>query len=117
MKPERSKSSEWWKDTANHMWRTYFALLRDGCTQDEMSETNKRIYVVCDHIFHTAFVPSDQDILRAYFTCRWGDDIYMVEDYSAKHNIPVKIIWMVIRRANRTAMEETGLLEKRDPDT
>ena len=45
-----------------------------------------------------------------------GDDIYAVEDYSAKHNIPVKVIWMVIRRANRTIMEEVGFLEKKEDD-
>jgi hypothetical protein len=48
-----------------------------------------------------------------YFTSRWGDDLYTVEDYSIKHNIPTKVIWIVIRRANRAVMEATGLLEKK----
>lgn len=110
----RNNNVEWWRNTATHMWRTYFALLRDECTMEEMSETNRKIFTVCDRIYRDRFIKSDQDILQAYFTCRWGDDIYAVEDYSAKHDIPVKVIWMVIRRANRTAMEETGLLERRD---
>ena len=107
---------EWWRSTATHMWRTYFALIRDGCELSTMSETNRKIYDVCDRIFHSKFITTDQDILRAYFTSRWGDDIYAVEDYSLRHDVPVKVIWMVIRRANRTAMEETGLLERRETD-
>ena len=49
-----------------------------------------------------------------YYTTRWGDDQYAVEDYALKNKIPVKVIWMVIRRANRTVMEECGFLEKKE---
>lgn len=99
------------------MWRTYFALERDGFEWEKLSLPNQRVYAVCHHIFLTNFVKSDQDILKMYFTSRWGDDLYAVEDYSLKHNIPVKVIWIVIRRANRAVMEETGFLErKEEPD-
>ena len=113
------KNIEWWRSTAQHMWRTYFALRRQ---QEEaypelpppMSDADAKIYSICDQIFINSFVKADQDILRMYFTSRWGDDLYAVEDYSLKHNIPVKVIWIVIRRANREAMEAVGLLERRE---
>lgn len=111
------KNIEWWRSTATHMWRTYFAMERDGFVWDKLSLPNQRIYAVCHHVFLSRFVKTDQDILKYYFTSKWGDDLYAVEDYSAKHNIPVKVIWMVIRRANRTIIEEVGLIERRDdPD-
>ena len=108
------KNIEWWRGTAQHMWRTFFALERDGFKWEELSDCNKKTYAICQHIFLSNFVKSDQDILRMYFTSRWGDDLYAVEDYSLKHNIPTKVIWIVIRRANRTVMEEIGLLERKD---
>ena len=108
------KNVEWWRGTANHMWRTYFALERDGFTWEDLSRPDQRIYAVCHHIYLKRFVKSDQDILRSYFTSRWGDDLYAVEDYSLKNNIPTKVIWMVIRRANRAVMEEAGFLERRE---
>ena len=110
------KSVEWWRSTATHMWRTYFAMERDGFDWNKLSLPNQRIYAVCHHVYLSKFVKTDQDILRYYFTSKWGDDIYAVEDYSAKNNIPVKVIWMVIRRANRTVMEEVGFLEKKEDE-
>ena len=62
------------------------------------------------------FVATDQGILRMYFTSRWGDDRYAVEDYSSRTGIPTSVIWMVVKRANRIVMEETGFLEKRGDD-
>ena len=110
------KTVEWWRSTATHMWRTYFAMERDGFVWDKLSLPNQRIYAVCHHVYLSKFVKTDQDILRYYFTSKWGDDIYAVEDYSAKNNIPVKVIWMVIRRANRTVMEEVGFLERKEDE-
>lgn len=111
------KSIEWWRGTATHMWRTYFALQRDGFDWSKLSLSDQKTYAVCHHIFLSKFVKTDQDILQYYFTSRWGDDIYAVEDYSQKNRIPVKVIWMVIRRANRTVMEEVGLLDRKDDNT
>ena len=110
------KSIEWWRTTAQHMWRTYFALKRQLETEDNppMSDPDRKIYDICNRIFTEQFVKSDQDILRMYFTSRWGDDLYAVEDYSLKQNIPTRVIWIVIRRANRKVMEETGLLERKE---
>ena len=106
------KSIEWWRGTAQHMWRTYFALrARDN---PQMSDADRKIYDICNRIYADFFVKSDQDILHMYFTSKWGDDLYAVEDYSLKHNVPTRVIWIVIRRANRKVMEETGLLERKE---
>ena len=114
MKPDRTKSSEWWRGTANHMWRVYFALERDGFQWEKLSEPNRKVYAVCNHLFLKKFPATDQDILRMYFTSRWGDDRYAVEDYSARTGIPTTVIWMVIRRANKIVMQEIGLLEVKE---
>ena len=119
------KNIEWWRATAQHMWRTYFALRRRFeeagsnvvptiFAMKDTSEADRKIYEICNRIFTDRFVKSDQDILRMYFTSKWGDDLYAVEDYSLRNNIPTRVIWIVIRRANRMVMEETGLLEKRE---
>ena len=112
MKNDRKKNSEWWRGTATHMWRVYFALQRDGFSWENLSEPNKKFYAVCHHVFTKYFVATDQDILRMYFTSNWGDDFYVVEDYSLRNKIPTTVIWMVIRRANKIVMEETGFLER-----
>lgn len=96
------------------MWRTFFAIERDGYEWDKLSDVSKKTYAICQHIYLSNFVKTDQEILKMYFTSRWGDDLYAVEDYSLKHNIPVKVIWIVIRRANRAVIEEIGLLEKKE---
>lgn len=115
------KNIEWWRSTAQHMWRTYFALRRrqEEAYQNQrvpppISDADVRIYETCDGIFQNKFVKADQDILKMYFTSRWGDDLYAVEDYSLKHDIPVNVIWIVIHKANRFAMEEIGLLDRKD---
>lgn len=104
---------EWWRMTAIHMWRTYFAMEQTGHTQPD-SPSDQLIYKICDKIFTENFVKTDQDIIRMYFTSRWGDDIYAVEDYHLKHGVPVKVIWIVIKRACRLAMEEIGLMDRRE---
>lgn len=116
MKPERPNSSGWWRGTATHMWRTYFSLKNNKFEWDNLSLPEKKIYAVCHHVYTKKFSVIDQEILQRYFTTRWGDDIYTVEDISAKSGQPVKLIWMVIRRANRYVIEEVGLLERKDPD-
>lgn len=107
-----TKNIEWWRGTATHMWRKYFALERDGFDWDSLSLPDQRIYAICHYIF-SGLVKTDQDILRYYFTSRWGDDLYAVEDYSLKNNVPVKVIWMIIKKANRSVIEEFGLIERK----
>lgn len=109
------KNVEWWRGTATHMWRVFFALKREKNFEwNNLTPTDQRIYAVCHHVYLSKFVKADQDILQNYFTSRWGDDIYVVEDYSLKNNIPVSVIWMVIHRANRAVIEEVGLLERKN---
>ena len=108
------KNIEWWRGTAQHMWRTFFALERDGFVWENLSFVEQKTYAICQHILHSKFVKADQDILKMYYSTRWGDDLYAVEDYSLKNNVPVKVIWIVIRKANRLIMEEMGLLERKE---
>ena len=113
------KSTEWWRQTAQHMWRSYFVLKKkqeDGSFGKDMTYAEQNTYEMCDKVFSEKFVRPDQEILTMYFTSRWGDDLYAVEDYSLKHNIPTKVIWIVIRRANRLVMEEAGLLDRKEED-
>ena len=114
------KSVEWWRSTATHMWRTYFSLEKEHFENDKtgerwknVSEPDKKFYAICQDVLHAKFGASDQAILRMYFTSRWGDDQYAVEDYSLKNDIPTTVIWIVIRRANRLVMESVGFLERK----
>lgn len=96
------------------MWRTFFAIEASSADWDSLPQSEKNIHAICNHIFRTRFVKTDQDILRTYFTSRWGDDLYTVEDYSIRKNIPTNVIWMVIKRANRNVIETLGILERKD---
>lgn len=99
------------------MWRKYFAIKRYrevGDVEPVPSEANNRIYDLCHRIFTDRFVAEDQEILKMYFTSRWGDDLYAVEDYSLKHGMTTRAIWMVIRRGNRLIWEELGLLDRKE---
>ena len=69
---------------------------------------------MCDGILQNQFTAKDKDILRMYFTSRWGDDIRTVEDYSLRHNVPVNVIWIVVKRACRSIMEELGLVDRKE---
>lgn len=106
--------SEWWSKASSHMWRKFFKLEQEGFVWDELSESTRNIYTSCQKIYATRFSPQDQEIIRHYYSARWGDDVYAVEEYSLKHNIPVNMIWMIIRRANRLIIEEFGLLDKKE---
>lgn len=108
------KTIEWWRGISTHMWRTYFALVRDGFVWENLSAPDQKFYAICNHILLKRFSPHDQDILRMYYTSRWGYDQHAVEDYSLRNDIPTRVIWMVIRRANREVMYECGFLERKD---
>lgn len=110
------KNIEWWRGTATHMWRTFFAIKAKDADKvwNTLELPDQKFYAICNHIYTNYFVSSDQAILQMYFTSRWGDDQYAVEDYSLKNNIPTKVIWMVVRRANKLAMIETGFIPKKE---
>ena len=111
-----AKNIEWWRGTANHMWRTYFALKSRDIDRiwNTLERPDKLFYAICHDLYLKQFVSSDQKILEMYYTTRWGDDQYAVEDYSLKHNVPTKVIWMVVRRANRLAMIKAGFLPPKE---
>lgn len=111
---DKQKQPDWWRGIATHMWRTYFTLLLDNADINNLSSPDRKFYTTCHNIFSSKFSPHDQDILRMYFTSPWGDDRTYVSNYAATHNINPKIIWMIIKRANRTAIEELGLLDRKE---
>lgn len=114
--PENSiKHVEWWRSAATHMWRTYFSMINTeqiDTPHPPVSDAQKRIFDTCDSIFRNRFTPADQNILKMYYTSPWGEDLNLVYDYSRKHNIPASVIWIVIKKAGRYAMQDIGLLEK-----
>lgn len=119
--PDTSKHVEWWRSAATHMWRTYFSMItaqQDAITNNlptpPVTDSQQRMFDTCDSIFRNRFTPADQNILKMYYTSPWGEDLNLVYDYSRKHNIPASVIWIVIKKAGRYAMQDIGLLEKQN---
>lgn len=108
---------EWWKTTANHIWRSYFSLIsRYGDNPDNLtglSNAERNIYNACSSVRSKLHVSSDIDILQMFYTTPKGQEIYNVEDYSIRHNVPTTTIWHAVRHANRAVMEEIGLLDRK----
>lgn len=101
-------SQQWWQILANHLWRTYFVLVDTGTQHD--TPVNERKYAVC----HNAYLnrsARDREIIRAYYTAKWGDSVYAVEDHSARTGIPTPVIYAVLASAKRAVVEELGLIE------
>ena len=107
---------EWWRTAAQHMWRTYFAVesRMDESGYPDKGGADISIYNMCAKVLHDKFSTADQDIIRMYFTSKWGQDIHDVEDYSLKHNLTVNYIWNTIRRANRAVFVELGLIDRKE---
>lgn len=112
-------NTEWWKQTANHIWRTYFTILRtQGSNPDSLlslSRAELTSYNVCNIVCRNLPVPSDIDILRMYYNTPKGQELHNVEQYALDHNIPVNTIWNAIRHANRAVVEEIGLIDRKRP--
>lgn len=111
------QENNWWKPTANHVWRTYFSIL---CAQDAnpdklipMSHADRTAYNICDTVCRNLPVPSDIHILRMYYTTPRGQELHNIEDFSLKNNVPIHIIWKAVRHANRAVMEELGLIDRK----
>lgn len=103
------------------MWRVYFAIRnrQSNCWGDpsffsQMTVSEKFIYDTCDAVFKDKFARTDQEILEMYYTTKWGDDLYAVDEYSAKNNIPHNVIWRIIIRAERLVIEEAKLLDRKE---
>lgn len=109
-------SNDWWKPTANHVWRVYFSLLRkyeaDPDTLLSFSPAECTIYNACLAVCQKLSVPSDTEVLRMFYTTPRGKEIYNVEQFSATSNVPVPAIWKVVRHANRAVMVELHLLDR-----
>ena len=103
--------NEWWKQTAQHMWRTYFRLMHKPGT---LSAAEQTTCTICDAAFHS-LPDTDRDIVRAFYSSRHQDGQITVTSYSQTHDIPSDTIWIVITRANRILIEHTGLLDRKNP--
>lgn len=76
------------------------------------SQADIKTMSICSTVF-SRFPSYDQDIIRAYYTCKWGDHVYAAEDYSARHGTPIPVIYSVLHKARYAVMCELGLV---DPD-
>lgn len=114
----KQDSNEWWKQTANHIWRTYFAILRtQGNNPDKllrMSTSERTAYNACNIVCRKLPVQSDINILRMYYTTPKGQELYNIDKYASDNNIHVNTIWNVVRHANRAVIEEIGLIDRRN---
>ena len=103
-----SDNFNWYKPLANHMWRAYFSVIRSGADLD--SDVKRRKYDAC-HAVYILFPERDRNIIKAYYTAKWGDAAYIVDDYSARHGIPVPAIYALITKSQRAVVEQLGLIE------
>ena len=104
------------------MWRTYFTIKRSNQNVFQLSDVTQKIFSACDKLFPSHFSPSEQDIIRYYFTSQWRDplnwkaDLKTVNDYARLNNISSNIVWNAIQHANRLIIQEIGLLDKKGVD-
>ena len=101
------KEMFWWTGTANHLWRSYFTIQKNGLRDTTAS---RKTFSVCDNAF-SRFAERDRAIIEAYYTCKHGDSVYAAEDFSARTGIPVSTIYSVIRRAGYAVMNELELID------
>ena len=106
------KKVEWWRGTANNAFRTYFYVISEG-RQDRMTPSEQKKYVACDKVFREADEQL-KHVLTKFYSAKWGDDRYFVEDYSEKIGIDESFVWIMINSARRAVMEELGLLDRRE---
>lgn len=111
------RAIEWWKGTANHLWRSYFVILtRCGNDPDQLvslSGVDRMTYNLCKAVRDSLPVPSDIDIIRMYYTTPKGQELSAVEQYAHDHNLTTQVVWNALRHANRAVIEELGLLDKK----
>ena len=107
----KGTNSNWWRPTAVHMWRCFY----NTSDAPAFSESDTFIRTVCQVTLDQDFPARlDKDLLKAYFTSRWGDDVNTVHRYADQHGIPVDTAWTVIKRANLAVIERLGLIDKKE---
>lgn len=101
---------EWWRDTAQHVWRVYFAFAPDG----KAPSTDVTMYImsVCDDIYHS-LPQTARDVLAVYYLSDRGQERTAVESYSARTGVPVAHLWAQFTSAHRLVMERLRILEKK----
>lgn len=106
---------EWWRGTAQHMWRAFFSIERNMPNWDTLSDVNKKTYAICQHVYLSNFTKEDRELLKSVYSLHW-EKKYPVDACAEEKNISVNAVWIVVKRANRLVMETIGLLEKRGGD-
>lgn len=110
------KAGDWYYGTATHMWRRYMNIRRHeqvNGQKPDMSFADRTKYDICEKAL-SRIAKEDRDIVVTCFSSNRDYIPYMVENYSLKNNIPVKVVWTVIYKANRILMEELGLLDRKE---
>ena len=99
----------WWFGTAHHLWRTYFALT--PASPDTIPDpTDRYVFALCHNIY-TGLSERDKLILRTYFSARWGNASYAVEELSAETGIKPNTIYAVVNRNGAAVMTALGIMK------
>lgn len=92
------------------MWRFYYS--RYNADPAQMGPANRKQWEAC-HRAISRFNNAEQNVMQMYYTSKWGQDLHDVEDYSERSGMTVNNIWNIIGAANRAAVEERGLIDRR----
>ena len=107
------KHVDWWKNAATHIWRSYFAMKRDGVKPN--TDTKRKTHFLCGRILQE-FNNEDVEFLEGYFLTEWGQDAVYLDRYSAETGMGKVYLWRLVEDANRRFFEECGLLEPQRKD-
>ena len=110
------KKNEWWRGTATHMWRLFFAINRNKTDLSSLTESARYIYNTCYTVYTEKLSAFEQDAIRTYASSRWEDTIRTVESYAAQNTLQLDDVWNAIRKTNRITVETLGLIDRKDDD-
>lgn len=112
-KPKYTQRWETCVNLAKHMWRFY--AQHPTATVDTMSRPSYLAWSACNAVYNR-LDPSEQAIVRMYFTTPWGEynDLRAVERYARNNNLTTDYIWSVINKSYRLAAVERGIADAND---
>ena len=107
------KIREWWRYTADSIWKEFFRYEHDGPGWINWSHITQQVLDTCQRILSERFITQDQQIIRAFYVRPdWGDSIFTVEDYAKENGVSPDVCWIVIRKARRELMIELNIIER-----
>ena len=107
------RRADWWRGTARYMWRKYFDAQP---LRPDTPASCVRICTICETVM-CRLSQQDREIMKCYFTSRWGDDLYTVEECAARIGVPVNVVGIVVSHACRAVIEALGLMERKGGGT